>query len=64
MPISKVVTHQYANPLVAVLLGWAILAERIGPTVLAGAALVVGSVAVVVRRESGPVPEPAPAEAG
>ena len=52
VPISKVVTHQYANPLVAVLLGWAILSEEIGPNVLAGAALVVGSVAVVVRRES------------
>ncbi len=66
VPISKVVTHQYVNPLVAVLLGWAILSERIGPNVLAGAALVVGSIAVVVRRESGSAraAEAATAEAG
>jgi drug/metabolite transporter (DMT)-like permease len=53
VPISKVVTHQYVNPLVAVLLGWALLSEEITAVMLAGAALIVGSVAVVVRRESG-----------
>ena len=73
VPISKVVTHQYVNPLVAVLLGWALLSEEITAVMLAGAALIVGSVAVVVRRESGtardaveatPTGAPAEVEAG
>jgi drug/metabolite transporter (DMT)-like permease len=51
-PISQVVTHQYVNPLVAVVLGAAILGER--PTALTaiGAVLIVGAVIVTVSRES------------
>ena len=45
-PISQVVTHQYVNPLVAVILGALILGERPAPTTLAGAALIVGAVVV------------------
>ena len=51
-PISQVVTHQYVNPLVAVALGALILGERPGPATLVGAALIVGAVAVTVRREA------------
>jgi drug/metabolite transporter (DMT)-like permease len=50
-PISQVVTHQYVNPLVAVALGALLLDERPGPATLVGAALIVGAVAVTVRRE-------------
>jgi drug/metabolite transporter (DMT)-like permease len=50
-PISQVVTHQYVNPLVAVALGALLLDERPGLATLAGAALIVGAVAVTVRRE-------------
>ena len=61
-PISQVVTHQYVNPLVAVLLGAAILDERPTTLTAAGAVLIVGAVIVTVRRESGspvtPNPEP------
>ena len=52
VPISKVVTHQYVNPLVAVLLGAAFLSERLSWTALLGATLIVGSVFAVVRRET------------
>jgi drug/metabolite transporter (DMT)-like permease len=52
LPISTVVTHQYVNPVVAVLLGWAILSEPVTATVLAGAALVVGAVALIVREDA------------
>lgn len=52
-PISQVVTHQYVNPLVAVVLGALLLDERPGPAMLAGAALIVGAVAVTARREGG-----------
>ena len=58
VPISKVVTHQYVNPLVAVLLGAAFLSERLSWTALLGAMLIVGSVFAVVRRETGVPSEP------
>jgi drug/metabolite transporter (DMT)-like permease len=60
-PISQVVTHQYVNPLVAVVLGALILDERPGPATLVGAALIVGAVAVTASREGlteAPVREP------
>ena len=65
-PISKVVTHQYVNPVVAIALGALLLDERLTLSVAAGAALIVGSVFAVVRQESeprrGPVPEGEPAD--
>ena len=51
-PISKVVTHQYVNPLVALLLGAVLLDEQITLTTGVGAALIVGSVFVAVRQEN------------
>ena len=50
-PISKVVTHQYVNPLVAIILGAALLDEQLSLATGLGAALIVGSVFVAVRRE-------------
>jgi drug/metabolite transporter (DMT)-like permease len=51
-PISKVVTHQYVNPLVAILLGALLLGEQLTLAVGLGAALIVGSVFVAVRSEN------------
>ena len=51
-PISLVVTHQYVNPLVAIVLGMLVLGERPSPFALAGAALVLSAVYVAVRAES------------
>jgi drug/metabolite transporter (DMT)-like permease len=67
VPISKVATYAYVNPLVAVLLGWALLSEELSVGTLAGAGLVVASVAAIVTRESGrreaePEPEHAPGQ--
>jgi drug/metabolite transporter (DMT)-like permease len=59
-PISKVVTHQYVNPVVAIVLGALLLDERLTVSVAAGAALIVGSVFVVVRQEGKPAPAPVP----
>jgi drug/metabolite transporter (DMT)-like permease len=50
-PISLVVTHQYVNPLVAIVLGMAFLGERPSPWTLAGAALVIGAVYVAIKTE-------------
>ena len=52
-PISKVVTHQYVNPLVAIVLGAALLDERLTVITAIGATLIIGSVFVAVRRETG-----------
>lgn len=66
MPISQVVTHQYVNPVVAVVLGALLLGERLRPTTLIGAGIVIGAVFVTVRNEGRPPPtrrvrEPDPA---
>lgn len=51
-PVSTVSTYAYVNPVVAVFLGWAILGEQISTPILVGAAIIVASVAFVVRRET------------
>jgi drug/metabolite transporter (DMT)-like permease len=51
-PISKVATYAYVNPVIALLLGWVILSEEITATMLIGAAVIVVSVAFIVKREA------------
>jgi drug/metabolite transporter (DMT)-like permease len=51
-PISKVATYAYVNPVVAVFLGWLILSETITGFIIAGAILIVASVAFIVRHEN------------
>ena len=58
-PISKVTTYAYVNPVVAVFLGWAVLSERVTPTILVGAAIIVASVAFTIRRETPGAPSSA-----
>lgn len=50
-PLSLVGTYAYVNPVVAVFLGWAILAEPVTAIVAGGGALVVIGVALVVSAE-------------
>src|SRR5437764_6314731 len=45
---AKVATYAYVNPIVAVLLGAAFVCESITPRVLIAAALIIGSVAIVI----------------
>jgi drug/metabolite transporter (DMT)-like permease len=60
--ISVVSTYAFVNPVVAVALGTAFLAEPIGwTTVIAGAAIVVAVVLIVTARPPKPVPVPAQA---
>jgi drug/metabolite transporter (DMT)-like permease len=44
---AKVATYAYVNPVVAVLLGWLILHEKIDRFILVGAVIIVGSVVLV-----------------
>ncbi len=49
-PIGTVATYAYVNPVVAVGLGALLLGERVGATMAAGGALILGSVALVVAQ--------------
>ncbi len=51
-PISRVSTYAYVNPVVAIALGWLVLSERVTPLMLAGAGVIVASVALIVRVET------------
>lgn len=51
-PTSLVSTYAYANPVVAVLLGWAVLGEAITPRVLLAGAAIVAAVALIVSAGS------------
>ena len=48
VPVTKVATYAFVNPIIAVLLGMAILGERLVKVELVGMAIIVGSVAMVV----------------
>lgn len=47
VPVAKVATYAYVNPVVAVFLGWLVLHEQITGYLLAGAAIIVPAVALV-----------------
>lgn len=50
-PVSRVTSYAYVNPVVAVFLGWFVLGEDITITMLVGAAMILASVALIVRRQ-------------
>lgn len=54
VPMSKVATYAYVNPMIAVFLGWLVLHERIDGYILAGSAIVVIAVSLVTRSEVKP----------
>lgn len=49
---AKASTYAYVNPVVAVLLGWAIASEPITPPMLIGAAIILGAVAMITLSQS------------
>ena len=51
-PVSLVATYAYVNPVVAVFLGWLILAEPVSAAIVIGGGIVVIAVAIVIRSES------------
>ncbi len=54
--VTKVATYAFVNPMIAVLLGVVILGERLGPTEIAGMAIIVAAVAMVVLSRVGGTP--------
>jgi drug/metabolite transporter (DMT)-like permease len=47
VPMSKVSTYAYVNPVVAVFLGWLVLKEPVDGYILAGSAVIIASVVLV-----------------
>lgn len=47
LPLSIVSTYSYINPVIAVLLGWMVLAEPLGWRVIAATSIILGGVALV-----------------
>ena len=47
---ARVSTYAYVNPIVAVVLGWAILGEPVTPRTLLAAAIIIAAVALIIRR--------------
>jgi drug/metabolite transporter (DMT)-like permease len=58
MSAPIVATYTFVNPVIAVILGWAVLGERVTGKILVGAALVIGSLVLLVwlanRQKGGP----------
>lgn len=54
---SIATTYAYVNPLVAVLLGWLILNERVTSTVFLGGSIIVIAVAIIVASSAGRRPD-------
>jgi drug/metabolite transporter (DMT)-like permease len=48
---ARASTYAYVNPVVAVLLGWALAGEPLTPRTLIAAAVIVGAVAIIVSRQ-------------
>jgi len=62
-PIGKVSTYAYVNPVVAVALGAVLLQERVDPSMIAGAVVVLGAVVIIVAGESRSAPAVPPVAA-
>ncbi len=63
-PISLIATYAFVNPVIAVILGWLVLAEPLEPRTLAAGAIIVVAVAVIVRARRGESRRSVPEEVG
>ncbi len=59
VPVTKVATYAFVNPVIAVLLGMVLFGERLGATEITGMAIIVGAVALVVLSRVGGAPSAA-----
>ena len=63
VPTSKVSTYAFVNPVVAVFLGWLVLDEKVDRYIVAGTAIIIASVALVIsaKVQKKTVPDALPA---
>jgi drug/metabolite transporter (DMT)-like permease len=57
---ARVATYAYVNPVVAVFLGWLLLAEPVGPRTFVASATIVAAVAIITTRQTAAKSAPAP----
>jgi len=57
MPATRVASHAYINPVVAVALGYFFAGEVVTPRMLLGTALIVASVALILIKDKAEVPD-------
>lgn len=63
VPVTKVATYAFVNPMIAVLLGVLLLGERLAATEITGMGIIVGAVALVVLSRVGGTPSRVVADA-
>jgi drug/metabolite transporter (DMT)-like permease len=51
---AKVSTYAYVNPVIAVILGWAILNEPLNMRIITAAVIILGAVVIITIGKSGP----------
>jgi drug/metabolite transporter (DMT)-like permease len=49
---ARVSTYAYVNPIVAVILGWAVLGEPLTPRILLAAGVIIGAVAIITTQKA------------
>jgi drug/metabolite transporter (DMT)-like permease len=54
VPVTKVSTYAFVNPVIAVLIGWATLHERLAPAEITGMVLIIAAVATVILSRTKP----------
>ena len=54
LPLSVVMTYAYINPVIAVILGWLVLGERITSSTVLGTALILTGVFGIFWKRLGP----------
>ncbi|HYN88651.1 MAG TPA: drug/metabolite exporter YedA [Ardenticatenaceae bacterium] len=57
-------TYAYVNPVVALVLGWALAGEALTPRTLLASAVIVAGVVIITTQRAGTTPAPGPPEAG
>lgn len=60
---ARISTHTFVNPIVAVFLGWLILAEPITSRTIVASVIIVAAVVIVTLQKHRPAPKPVPADA-
>jgi drug/metabolite transporter (DMT)-like permease len=58
VPVTKVSTYAFVNPVIAVLIGVVVLHERLAPAELAGMVIILAAVATVILSRTKPAPIP------
>ena len=57
---ARVATYAYVNPIVAVILGWLLLGEPVGPRTFTASVIIVAAVVIITVQKNRPAPPVTP----